>query len=339
MANKRINIDDILRHQITLARMETSGYRAHIVPSLAKALRDIRRLLNETGDITSQRQLRSVEAAIRRVIREQEGWAALNDNLEDLADYDNRFYAGLLAVTAADREKVEQLARNTMMTLRSGERFNSGLWPDFVKQNIDYQDKVLSNTLRTAYAEGWSLAEMKRQIGKRFDSDVAKNAETLARTATAHYSMMGKRALAAANPDVITREIPIVTFDNRLSDTCASVGARYGQKGWPVGDSPIGYPPYHFNCRTVVVPMPDGAELVGTRSSRGASGKSKQISAKTPIDDFVRSQPDDWQDDLLGPERAQLFREGKISLSSLTDASLQPLTIPEIAAREGIDWP
>src|SRR5690554_7943392 len=55
MANN-INIDDLLRHQTYLARLETQAYRAHIAPSLAEALRDILPLLAEAGRVTTRGQ-------------------------------------------------------------------------------------------------------------------------------------------------------------------------------------------------------------------------------------------------------------------------------------------
>ena len=338
MANN-INIDDLLRHQVAIARLETQAYRAHIAPSLAEALRDIRRLLAEADTITSRRQLKALEAEIIRIIRGEAGWAAMQTDLDALADYDNRFFARLVGAgtTAATAERVKRLADNTMMILRSGERFNSGLWTDFVRDNQDAQIKAVSNVLRTAYAEGWTAREMRREVSRRFDTEIARNAETLARTATNHYTTIGRRAFADANKDVVTREIPIVVFDSRTSPTCLSIAARYAKKGWPVGESPIGTPPYHWNCRTVLGYLAEGQELVGTRAARGDSGKTSQIRASTTIDDFVRRQSKDWQEDLLGTERARLFREGKLSLRNLTDASLRPLTLKEIARREGID--
>lgn len=334
-----INIDDLLRHQITLSRLETQAYRAHIAPSLAEALRDIRRLLADTDSITSQRQLRALEAEIRRIIRGEAGWAAMQTDLDALADYDNRFFANLVGAgtVAASAERVKRLADNTMMILRSGEKFNSGLWVDFVRDNQEAQMRAVSNVLKTAYSQGWTAREMRREVSRRFDTEIARNAETLARTATNHYSTIGRRAFAEANADVVTREVPLTVFDSRQTPICASIAARYSDKGWPVGQSPIGYPSYHWGCRTQIVFLAEGQELVGTRAARGDSGKTSQIRAGTTIDEFARRQSNEWQDDWLGPERAQLFREGKLSLRNLTDASLRPLTLQEIARREGVD--
>lgn len=245
-----INIDDILRHQITLARLETRGYNSFIAPSLAKTLRDIRRLLADYDNITSQRQLKAIETAITKIITEQQGWAALTTELDSLAVYENEFYAKLIAsgTTAAAAERVSRLASNTMLVLRSGEKYNTGFWPDFVRNNLGSQAQRVNNIVRTAYAGQISVAESRKQISTLFDGLLSREAEALARTGYTHYASVGRQAFAAANADIVTREVPIVTFDSRLSDTCASISARYGIKGWPAGQSPIGMPPFHFNA-------------------------------------------------------------------------------------------
>ena len=328
-----INIDDILRHQTYLARLETQGYNSFIAPSLAKTLRDIRRLLADYDNITSQRQLKAIETAITQIIMQQPGWAALTTELDSLAVYENEFYARLIAsgTTAAAVERVKKLADNTMMVLRSGEKFNTGFWVDFIKNNLGSQAQRVNNIVRTAYAGQISVAESRRQISTLFDGLLSREAEALARTGYAHYGNVGRQAFAAANRDIIEREVPIITFDSRTTSQCLSISARYAQKGWPVGESPIGLPPYHVNCRTVTVMLAAGQELTGTRASKG--DKPGQIPAKTSITEFIRDQSDEFQNELLGVERAKLFREGKLDIASLTDRNLQPLTLKELRDR------
>lgn len=330
---KPINIDDILAHSVHLARLEGRGFRSFIAPSMAEALRDIRRLLADVDTITSRRQLRAIETAITSIVRDQTGWAALTSELDGLAMYENEFFTRLVGTgtTAAAAERVTKLANNTMMVLRSGEQFNTGLWPDFARNNLESQAQRVNNIVRTGYANGLTGREMRGSISRLFDGILTREAEALARTGYAHYSSVGRQAFAQANKDIIDREVPIATFDSRTSETCVSISARYGQKGWPVGESPIGYPPYHINCRTTIVPLAKGQELSGTRSSRG--DQPGQIPANTTIDNFVKNQSADFQNELLGRTRAQLFREGRLDLRSLTNARMQPLTLDELRRR------
>lgn len=364
---KQINLDDIMRHQAYLARLETSGYRSHIAPSLAITLRDIKRLLAdvETG-ITSQRQLRAIEAAITKAIQANSGWAALESDLNDLAIYENEWQQKLIgAGVAASDERVKRLAANTMMSLRSGERFNTGFIIDFMRDNLGAQAAVVNNIVRRGYSEGATINELRRQITQAYDGIISREAEALARTATNHYSSVGRRAFVDANKDLNLREYPLVTFDNRTSDTCISISAQYAEKGWPAGESPIGYQPWHFGCRSTVIARAEGQEVTGTRSAVGGQSdgaeafaernsrrraasqvryrgkrdadifKAGQIKASTTIDTWLRQQPAWFQDDMLGPTRAKMFRDGELSLRNLTDAAKRPLTLAEIRAREG----
>ena len=326
------DINKVLRHQLQLARLERQGFNSFIAPSLGETLREIRRILADVDTITNRRQLRALETAITAAIQNQTGWAALTDELTDLAIYENTFYARLIGAAAAQDEMVQRLASRTMMVLRSGERYNTGLFPDFIRDNLGSQASAVNNIVRTGYANGLTGRQMRGQISNLFDGLLTRHAQTLAQTGYAHYASVGRRAFAEANKDVVVREIPVVTFDSRVSDTCVSISARYGEKGWPVGESPIGFPPYHMNCRTTVVPTTE-AGLTGTRSSSG--DQAGQIPAKTPVDKFVRDQSPEFQNELLGPERAQLFREGKLSLRNLTDPQLKPLSLDELRGLGG----
>lgn len=329
MAN---DLTRLLRHSTYIARLENQALRSYITPSLAETLRDIRRILSDYEDVTNQRALIRLEREIERVIHAQSGWAALNTELLDLAQYENEFIAGWTGAgtAAATSEQVRRLASRTFMVLRAGERYDAGLWSDFVAANLDNQARQVSNIVRAGYANGTSARDLRRQISGLYDGMLARNAETLVRTGYTHHATIGRRAFFEANKDIIKREVPLTVFDSRSSKTCLSIAAKYGQRGWPVGESPIGYPAYHYNCRTTIVPLVEGENsLDGMRTARGAEGGT-QIDASTTIDEFVRSQPVEWQNELLGVERARLFREGKIELRDLTNAQLRPLTLDEL---------
>lgn len=325
-----IEIDDLLRRQMRLAQLEQRGISTFIAPSLRETLREIRTLLADVDSITSRRQLQQLERGINEAIQSQQGWAALTDELNELAVRESDFMAGVVAsgATAANAEQVERLANRTMMILKSGDATRSGFWPDFVRNNLDSQAENVNGIVRSGYANGLTGREMRGQISNLFDGMLTRHAEALARTGYNHYSSVGRRAFAEANKDIVEREVPITVMDSRVSNICLSIAARYGQRGWPIGENPIGSPPFHVNCRTTLAYLADGQSLTGTRAAVG--DEAGQIDAKTTINQFVRDQSTEWQDKLLGTERGKLFREGKLSLKNLTDANLQPLTLDEI---------
>ena len=128
-----------------------------------------------------------------------------------------------------------------------------------------------------------------------------------------------------------------------------------------MGRSPVGYPPYHYNCRTAIGYLAKGQEsLEGTRAAVGGKsgedakeaferrkdrtdGKVRfrgrrdssifdpgQVKADTKIDAWLKKQPKWFVESTLGKERAQLFLKGDLSLARFTDMTGDPLTLDQL---------
>jgi len=57
------------------------------------------------------------------------------------------------------------------------------------------------------------------------------------------------------------------------------------------------------------------------------------VASDLSFDDFLRSQPPDFADEMLGKGRAELWRSGRITLAQLLDARGNPLTLAELRKR------
>lgn len=55
-----------------------------------------------------------------------------------------------------------------------------------------------------------------------------------------------------------------------------------------------------------------------------------QVPASTTYEDWIRRQPEEFQDATLGPTRARLFRSGKLSLSEFVDVGGRTRTLDEL---------
>jgi hypothetical protein len=110
-------------------------------------------------------------------------------------------------------------------------------------------------------------------------------------------------------------------LDSKTSLLCLS---RHGLRYSLPDHEPIGHtipylngPPYHPNCRSAM------AIAVAT------GGPIMQESATA----WLRRQGPAVQDEVLGPTRARMFREGKLTAKSLLEASSgKPLTLEELGA-------
>ena len=60
------------------------------------------------------------------------------------------------------------------------------------------------------------------------------------------------------------------------------------------------------------------------------------VSSQRTYGGWLKDQPKAFQDEVLGPERAALFRSGEVSLDRFTDDAGRTLTLEQLRAREGI---
>jgi SPP1 gp7 family putative phage head morphogenesis protein len=186
----------------------------------------------------------------------------------------------------------------------------------------------------TAVRQGLVAAETNQQIIRRVRAELdvtRRNAAALVQTSVQTVANDARLATFRANSDVITALRWMATLD---AHTCARCGARDGMK-WRVDGTPIAgaeaflNPPLHFNDRCVLVPETALSDLApGTRAS-----SEGQVSSKTTFSDFLDRQGKAFQDEVLGPGRAQMWRDGKITLTDLTSGAGRPLTLDQLRAR------
>ena len=197
-----------------------------------------------------------------------------------------------------------------------------------------------------------------------------RDAETVVRTSANHVSTGARQATWEANADIISGVRWVSTLDGRTSPVCQS---RDGMV-YPMNEGPR--PPAHPNCRSTIIPVLVGEEIVGdrptvrdsrtrrmreldfaaeAREEAGAKEWSKLSAAerrarvKTKRDNWadenigstpsnvnyqtwLKRQPASFQDDVLGPTRGRLFREG-LQLDRFIDASGKQYNLDQLRSR------
>lgn len=152
-----------------------------------------------------------------------------------------------------------------------------------------------------------------------------RQAATLARTITNHVATQARDLTMGDNRDILEGYKWVATLDGRTSLICAS---RDG-KIFPIADdSPK--PPAHFNCRSTisfaVKPEFDlGADLPGTRSSIDGP-----VDRNLTFGDWLRRQSPEFQEQVLGRERAKLFREQNIPIDRFVDDQGRVLSLDQL---------
>jgi len=359
-------LDDFERHELYLQRLATQMLNSKIYPSLAEAYKAARLILLDAEKIASPSELNKLTAAIRKATEATtaEAWDQVTQDLQEIGVYEAGFYASLVGgyadvrlKTPADKQ-IKGFINKSLMTLHSGAKVDSGFWGEYVSAQISSVGNAYDSAVKAGYSNGETVGQIAGRIRTVSEGLLKNEAESLARTGVQHYAAQARRVMSEANADVITREFPVVTFDNRTTPICMGIASKY-PKGWSKDENQVGYPPYHFGCRTAIVDLvagqeyPDGTRAaVGGQSDGGEAFDKKQsrtdkkfkyrgkkdqdvfkvgqIPAGTNIDTWLRSQPDWYIQSTLGPTKAKLFKDGGMRLSKFTDATQRPLTIAEL---------
>lgn len=181
---------------------------------------------------------------------------------------------------------------------------------------------------RDAFRGGSDMATLRRQ------------ARAVVRTSINGIASGARDEVYAANADVIKAVRWVSVLDNRTTDICMS---RDGTE-YPVGEGPR--PPAHHMCRSTDVPVTKswkelgikGAsdKRVGGRAFRDVQTGQTGFSAKQmTYGQWLKKQPAAVQDDILGPTRGRLYRQGRVSFDRFFDDGRR-LTLAELAKREGL---
>jgi SPP1 gp7 family putative phage head morphogenesis protein len=194
-----------------------------------------------------------------------------------------------------------------------------------------------------------------------------RQAEAITRTATISFTNAAREEFFAENTDVFTEEVFVATLDSRTTPICRSLdGKRFAVREGP-------QPPLHWNCRSLrVAAITD--ELIGDRPANpvsqrqilrefaaeeglgkltsrddipyGLKGKFDkfnrrrlresigQVPAKTTYQEWLKTQSQAFQDDVLGKVRAKLFRQGNLTLDKFVNRAGDEIPLRDLARRE-----
>ncbi len=212
------------------------------------------------------------------------------------------------------------------------------------------------------------------KIARYADGDARKafrDTEAVILTLTNGVQNEAKQALYEANKDVIKREQYVATLDARTTLECAGNDG----KTFPQGKGPI--PPLHFRCRSLRVPylnpenlgnrgydsrtekelltefttanklppvksrdaLPHGTKTKFDKYARGSQARLVgQVPAKTTYNMWLKAQTNEFQDQVLGPTRAKMFRKGNIALDKFVARDGDVLTLDQLK-RKGLEVP
>lgn len=336
--------DASVRHQIGILRYSSSVVRK--VVALLNRVDD--RLVTEIakrgiGDSSfTKRRLELLLDSVRAIIAEAYGRATttLNDELKDLAGYERDFQLSMLGKALPIRWDMVKPTSAQLYAAVTARPFEGRLLKDWYTDLEAGAYRRLRDTIRMGYVEGRTTDQIVRDIrgtrAQQYKDGVLevsrRGAEATVRTAINHTATIARNETYKENASVIKGVRWVSTLDARTSAVCRG---RDG-KVYPLDSGPR--PPAHINCRSSTAPVLKSWKEMGINLKEAPEGTRAsmdgQVAESVTYQDWLKRQPAEFQDDVLGKDKGKLFRKGGLPLDRFVDRSGKELTLDQLRQRE-----
>lgn len=375
--------DALIRHDIDLLRFDAK-LRRQILGHLRNMQDDIiAQLANvDFSNVAKRQRLTSMLQQVSDLARR--GYTTINKHMltqmEDLAALEHSFQTAKLNDLFKADILTGALTPSTLSAMaKSSNIFGAPAQEWWGRQSANLR-KRFSDQMRQGFLLGEGTGDLVRRVrgsatGARRIIEVGgvtksvaafsggimdvttREAEALVRTSVQSIANEVRLETYIKNTDVIGSIYAQVTLDSRTSDICISHGA--GPDEWtlpdfePIGGSNnfTGPPPWHFNCRSSLVPITKSWEELQRQGSVGGATRRQrslarkldnnvpartrasmngQVPRRMSYGDWLRGQPKSVQLEVLGPGRRKLWQQGKLNLTQTIDQTGRPLTLHQL---------
>lgn len=344
MSAKQFLINSAVKHQVYLQRYAGSATRQliHFIDNLK---RESLFILDNTPDLTNISKARYLKltASLQelRTALVKDMVKGIKSDMKNLAHYEADFTKRLIDQTIKPNVGFETV----VPTLR---QINSAAFTEIMGASIGYgtdgatvqsalqtfgskSASQVTQAVRTGYALGKTTVEIKKNIIEILESRITDSrANTLARTITNHVASSSRQEFYKENSDIITGYQVVATLDDRTTLTCAALDGKI----FPINEFEA--PPYHWNCRTTFIGVVDPKYAIQLdtvqRPAKGDDGENL-VSTQTTYNSWLKKQSDAFQNDVLGKERADLFRGG-MNVDKFVDSNYKPISLDELKTKD-----
>ncbi|TGE04636.1 minor capsid protein [Hymenobacter fodinae] len=252
----------------------------------------------------------------------------MTDELTEFSQYEADFQVRL-AANAGVTHTLALPSNAQLKAIVTSQPFQGRLLRDFAQSLGQDEVKRIHSAIRLGITQNETTDQIVRRIrgtrARQYQDGILeisrRDAEAVTRTAVAHVQNRARMEVYQANADIVDQVQYVATLDSRTTLICAS---RDG-KVYVLGKAPV--LPAHFRCRSILVAYFEDDERGDRASIIGP------VPSQTTFADFLKKQSIAFQEDVLGVERARLFRAGT-PLDKFVDKSGRTYTLAELRKRE-----
>ena len=330
MATSEQIADSLLRHTVLIDGFSNREERK-IKQLLVAARSDVRKqiasiLLELYGDSPRPQglkltRLRKLEKAIDERLDsfEKDALSASSSSMQRFAVTESAFYKDLLFSGVGTGVPPNKVLREIV----DSKPFQGKLLKEWYSHLSDVQKDRVKTAIRMGVVQGESVPQVVRRVRQTFDI-TERQAAAIVRTSINHVTTQSKNALFQENAELLRGVQMLATLDSRTTPYCRAIDLKI----FPVNEGPR--PPFHFGCRTTIVPIIRGrTEAFETRSS-----KDGYVDGSLNYKQWFKRQSAGFQREVLGPSRYKLFSRGLTDVTRYANREGRLYTLDELYKRE-----
>jgi len=346
---------DVLKHAVYIERLKATQSKAllafidtKLVPDLIRRLTGRLQLIadrgSDLGPVTTKR-VKELLATMYEILQTnmEKVSAQVQSDLYNLLKYEAKWQTSSLskAIGSVGVDFVSPDLRSLSIII-SGKPFRGKIVKKWFTDLAKTTRNAVQEQMGISIAQGESFVQMsKRIIGTKslgysdgVMGGLKRHVDSNLRTVTSYAANQARQEVYKTNSDLLSGEKFVATLDSKTTPICQSLDGKV----FPVGEGPI--PPLHYNCRSLRIPLVKSWKQLGINLKEAPEGTRASVDGQVPASmtygEWLKMQPASVQDDILGPTRAELFREGEVSISAFVGSDGRLLNLDDLAKREGI---
>lgn len=337
--------DEAISHSIDLTRYSNSVIR-RIIALLNKTDRDLANQITAAlerlpAESFTVERLDALLQSVRQTnaVAYQQVSQLIETELKDLVQYEAAYQYQLFQSTLPVQVSVAAVNVGQVYAASLSRPFQGTLLKECLAGLEANKARMVRDAIRIGYVEGQTIQQITQRImGTRalqytdgLMETSRRDAAAMVRTAVSHTANFTRNEFYKQNNDLVKGIKWISTLDGRTSAVCR---ARDGEV-YPIDSGPR--PPAHWNCRSSTTPVIRSWKELGIDLPESAKSTRASMDGQVPEDmtyqDWLRKQPVERQDDILGKAKGQLFRKGGLTLDRFIDRNGRELNLAELRAK------